>query len=173
MRIVSTILCAALLVACQAGAAPATTSDGIAPHGPTQQATVTQIVDGDTIHVEMDGVEYRVRYIGIDAPEIAHDNNPGEPLGDEATQANADLVEGATVTLEKDTSDTDQFGRLLRYVWLTSDDAGSVRWTMVNLELAAEGMADVKTYRPDTYWQQVLQQAEDQAKAAELGIWAN
>ena len=143
------------------------------PHGATQQATVIYITDGDTIHVEIDGQEFRVRYIGIDAPEIAHDGNPGERLGPEATQANAQLVEGKTVILEKDTSDTDQFGRLLRYVWLKPADPATRDWTMVDLELAAEGMADVKRYPPDTYWQGALQQAEDNAREQDLGIWSN
>lgn len=180
---------AALLVAgCQAVVVPTTTPShapatqtpaGVfdptpapfQPHGETQEAIVTYIVDGDTIHVEMGGQEYRVRYIGIDAPEIAHDTNPGERLGPEATQANADLVEGERVILEKDTSDTDQFGRLLRYVWLYSTDS-LPWWTMVDLELAKEGMADVKRYPPDTYWQSALQQAESNAREAGLGIWS-
>ncbi|MDL2335353.1 MAG: thermonuclease family protein [Chloroflexota bacterium] len=189
------LLAAALLVACQAvvvpSATPISTTPGAAPtptltfappfdptpppfqpHGETQEATVTYIVDGDTIHVEIGGQEYRVRYIGIDAPEIAHDTNPGEPLGPEATQANADLVEGERVILEKDTSDTDQFGRLLRYVWLPTGP-GPIGWVMVNLELAKEGMADVKRYPPDTYWQKALQQAESNAREAGLGIWSN
>jgi endonuclease YncB( thermonuclease family) len=140
------------------------------PHGATQQATVTYITDGDTIHVDIGGQDFRVRYIGVDAPEIAHDGKPAERLGPEATRANADLVEGQTVILEKDMSDTDQFGRLLRYVWLPSSARD---WVMVDKELAAEGMADVKRYPPDTYWQSVLQQAEDNAKEAGLGIWSN
>lgn len=155
-----------LLVACQA-AGPVPTDFG--PSGATQQAMVTDITDGDTIRVEIGGQEFRVRYIGIDAPEIAHDNNPGEALGQEASQANADLVEGQTVFLEKDISDTDQFGRLLRYVWV--GEPGT--WELVNRELAAQGLADVKSYPPDTHWQGLLQEAEDEAKAADRGIWAN
>ncbi|MEO8625928.1 MAG: thermonuclease family protein [Candidatus Limnocylindrales bacterium] len=176
MRAIAILGAAALLLACQhtvvptPGASPS--QSGPQPHGATQEATVVSIVDGDTIHVDIDGVEYRVRYIGIDAPEIAHDTNPGERLGPQATQANADLVEGERVILEKDTSDTDQFGRLLRYVWLPTDGP-FLQWTMVDLELAAEGMADVKRYPPDTYWQSLLQEAEDRAKASDLGIWAN
>lgn len=77
-----------------------------------------------------------------------------------------------TVILERDVSDTDQFGRLLRYVWLHSE-ANPMQWTLVNHELAAIGMADVKTYRPDVFWQGYLQLGEDDAKAAGLGIWAN
>ena len=133
---------------------------------------MTYIVDGDTIHVDIGGTEYRVRYIGMDAPEIAHDGNPAERLGPEATQANAHLVANQQVILETDTSDTDQFGRLLRYVWLPPTTTNGT-WLMVDEELAAEGMADVKRYPPDTYWQSVLQQAEDNAREAGLGIWSN
>ena len=147
-------------------------SPALSPKGETQTALVTDITDGDTIHVVIDGQEFRVRYIGIDAPEIAHDNNPGEPLGQEASQANADLVEGRLVILEKDVSDTDQFGRLLRYVWIHSDGP-FMQWTMVELELAREGLAEVKRYPPDLYWQDVLDSVEASAKDQDLGIWAN
>jgi micrococcal nuclease len=146
-------------------------SHGLQPHGETQEATVTEIVDGDTIHVDIGGVEYRVRYIGIDAPEVAHDDNPGEWLGAEATQANAALVDGRLVILEKDVSDTDQFGRLLRYVWLPGDT--EVDWTLVQLELVDVGMADAKTYPPDTYWQLNLRAAEASARDYYLGIWGS
>jgi micrococcal nuclease len=147
-------------------------SHGLQPHGATEQATVTDIVDGDTIHVEIGGVEYRVRYIGIDAPEVAHDNNPGEWLGGEATQANANLVGGALVILEKDMSDTDQFGRLLRYVWLPPA-TDMTDWTLVQLELVHAGMADAKTYPPDTYWQLNLRAAEASARDDHLGMWGS
>ena len=173
-------LAAVAVIACQPPVAPTATPNatpnaaptlptGIEPQGATQQATVTDVVDGDTIHVEIDGQEFRVRYIGLDAPEIAHDTNPGEPFGVEATQANAALVDGQLVILEKDVSDTDQFGRLLRYVWL----GGPGTWLLVNAELAYEGMADVKAYPPDTARQAELQSAEDAAMSADLGIWAN
>ena len=151
---------------------PTATSDlACGPIGDTEEATVTKIVDGDTIHVDIDGSPFRVRYIGLDAPEVAHDNNPGEPLGNEATEANRELVEGKRVILELDETNVDVFGRLLRYVWLPSDDNETCE--MVNVLLAAEGMADVKEYSPDTRWQHELQTAEDQAKDANLGIWAN
>jgi micrococcal nuclease len=176
MRSALPILAALVLAGCQLGPTPTNTvpieSPALSPKGDTRTAIVTAITDGDTVHVLIDGQEFRIRYIGIDAPEIAHDNNPGEPLGQEATQANADLVDGATVILERDTSDTDQFGRLLRYVWLHSA-TNPMEWTMVNHELALQGMADVKSYPPDTFWQGYLQQAEDEAKAGDRGIWAN
>src|SRR6185436_19051123 len=85
---------------------------GEAPTGPTEQALVIDIVDGDTIKVQIDGEVYPLRYIGIDSPER------GLPYADEATAADEELVGGSTVFLEKDVSETDRFGRLLRYVWL-------------------------------------------------------
>ena len=65
---------------------------------------VVEIADGDTIRVEMDGVEYPVRYIGIDSPEVQHN----EWFGSEARDANAAMVAGKEVLLEKDKSAPDQ-----------------------------------------------------------------
>src|SRR5690606_28210130 len=72
---------------------------------------VTAIIDGDTIAVEIDGISYVVRYIGIDSPEATSD-----VLAGQATQKNEDLVLGKTVTLIMDTSEVDRDERLLRYV---------------------------------------------------------
>ena len=77
---------------------------------------VVNIVDGDTIDVEIEGKTYRVRYIGMDTPER------GRPFFSEATEANRKLVEGKTVVVEKDVSDTDRYGRLLLYVYLEDVD---------------------------------------------------
>jgi micrococcal nuclease len=137
---------------------------GISPLGPTEIATVTFVIDGDTIRVQMlDGEEVPVRYIGIDAPE-----RETEPLWEEATDLNADLVDGREVFLEKDVSDTDEFGRLLRHVWIP-DDFG---WQLINAEIVRQGMADAKTYRPDTLWDPEYAAAKSEARAQDLGIWA-
>jgi len=77
-----------------------------------EAARVVRVVDGDTLIVAIDGLDKRVRLIGVDAPEI------GEPGGDEATQFVRDLVEGQTVWLSGSGNDVDRFGRLRRYVWL-------------------------------------------------------
>ena len=86
--------------------------------------------------------EYRVRYIGIDTPETVHPTRGEEPYGREASTRNRELVMGETIYLEKDVSETDRHGRLLRYVWLDGE-------TMVNAALVAEGYAQVSTYPPD------------------------
>jgi micrococcal nuclease len=74
---------------------------------------VTKVIDGDTIHVLINGKDYKVRYIGINTPE---DTTKKEWLGPEATARDKQLVAGKMVTLVKDVSETDQFGRLLRFV---------------------------------------------------------
>jgi hypothetical protein len=83
------------------------------------QATVTRVVDGDTIVVNIAGSEYRVRYIGVDTPEST---TKQECYGREAARFNRSLVNGQTVRLERDVNDTDRFGRLLRYVYLPNGE---------------------------------------------------
>lgn len=121
-------------------------------------ATVTQIIDGDTIEVALDGSSYRVRYIGIDTPER------GAPYSGEATEANRQLVEGQTVIMVKDVSETDRFGRLLRFVYLLNG-------TFVNAELVRSGFAQVTTFPPDVNHQQLFLNLQAEARTAGLGLW--
>jgi micrococcal nuclease len=131
---------------------------------------VLRVVDGDTIEVAIDGVAYRVRYIGIDTPETVHPSRPVEWLGPEASAANAALVGGGTVILEKDVSETDRYGRLLRYVWTYREGA----WTFLNLELLRLGLATVTTYPPDVKYVEALYlPAQREAQAAGIGLWAS
>ncbi len=139
------------------------------PTGPTQVGIVTRVVDGDTIRVQIDGTEYPVRYIGMDTPEPDTTDPAITQLADAATVANAVLVDGREVVLERDVSETDQFDRLLRNVWIT-DTAGSL--VLVNLELIRQGFAQVSTYPPDVKYVDLLTQAQDDARTATLGLWA-
>jgi len=125
---------------------------------PPETAKVTRVIDGDTITIEG---SYRVRYIGIDTPEI---RPKLETYGIEAWQANRQLVEGKEVRLERDVSETDKYDRLLRYVYV--DDI------FVNAELVRQGLARVKAYPPDIKYQDYLEQMEAEAKEAGRGIWA-
>ncbi len=134
------------------------------------RAMVIGVSDGDTIRVRVDdGTIERVRYIGIDAPELAHpeDDITAECYGTEASAANAALVGSAVVWLERDVSDRDRFGRLLRHVWL---GAGSGR-VLVAGELVARGMAFARSYRPDVARDAELQRAQAAAQAAGRGLW--
>jgi micrococcal nuclease len=125
---------------------------------PPDTALVTQVIDGDTIVIEGG---YKVRYIGIDTPETYPEL---EPFGMEALETNQELVEGKIVRLERDVSQTDKYGRLLRYVYVDG--------IFVNAELVKLGLAEVKAYPPDTRYQEDLEQLEAEAKEAGRGMWA-
>lgn len=130
--------------------------EGGAPEGET--AVVRSVIDGDTIEVELGGREYRLRYIGVDTPER------GEPYYAEATEANRQLVEGQPIILVKDVSETDRFGRLLRYVYLEDG-------TFVNAELLRQGMARRVTFPPDVAQQTHFGQVQEEARLAGRGLW--
>jgi len=131
----------------------------VAPTAPL----VTRVIDGDTIEVDIDGTSYKVRYIGIDTPELDDERAEFCDLAQKATRLNRQLVDGKTVRLEKDVSETDQYGRLLRYVYV--DDI------FVNAELVRQGLAWAKVYEPDTKYQDQLEELERQTKKEGKGIW--
>jgi len=121
---------------------------------PPNIARVTQVIDGDTIVIEGG---YHVRYVGIDAPE------KDESYYLEAKQANEELVEGKKVRLEKDISNKDKYGRLLRYVYVDG--------TFVNAEMVRQGYACAKAYLPDVKYQVYLEAMEKEARQAKKGSW--
>lgn len=120
-------------------------------------AKVVGITDGDTITVNIDGQDYKLRYIGVDSPET------GSTWASQATDANSWLVNGQTVTLVKDVSETDRYDRLLRYVFVGD--------TFVNYELVRAGWADSGSWPPDTSCDQVFASAAQTAKANQVGMW--
>lgn len=125
-----------------------------APAGP-DTFQVIRVIDGDTIVIQ-GGV--RVRYIGIDTPEM------DEPFGKEAKEANQALVQGKRVKLEKDVSNTDRYDRWLRYVYVDS--------LMINGEIVRLGLARARSYPPDTKYQQYLNRQEQEARQAGRGVWS-
>lgn len=150
----------------------AASSDGPSPvggpEGSVERAKVVRVVDGDTIVVRIGGREERVRYIGLDAPEIANRDagTAAECGGDAARTANERLVAGEDVVLERDVSDRDRFGRLLRHAWL---DGGA--WRLIGLELVEAGAAEARSYPPDTTRDLDLAAAERRARERDAGIW--
>lgn len=149
---------------------PAPTAHGVQPI-PTATSTpllqsggeetiVARVFDGDSVQL---GSGHGLRYIGIDAPETQHDRRTAECFADEAAARNRELVEGSTVRLERDVSNTDRYGRLLRHVYVGD--------TFVNETLVREGYARARAYPPDTKYQAVLRAAEVEARAARRGLW--
>lgn len=118
---------------------------------------VTRVIDGDTIEIE--GGK-RVRYIGMDTPEISGGT---DCFGIEATNRNKALVLNKNVELEKDVSETDRYGRLLRYIYVDG--------IMINETLVREGFANAATFPPDVKYQQLFHEAEQQARNNNHGLW--
>lgn len=128
--------------------------------GTTEIVRVDRIIDGDTI-VLSDG--RKVRYIGIDTPELARGNMKAECYGAEAALRNKELIEGRDIRLESDISDTDKYGRLLRYVYVGD--------SMVNEVLVREGYAEAKQYKPDVAFHELFLSDQKQARDEKLGMW--
>ncbi|MDP3062609.1 MAG: thermonuclease family protein [Chloroflexota bacterium] len=112
------------------------------------------------------GAVHRVRHIGVDTPETVHSTIGEEPYGKEASDRNRQLVQGKTVWLEKDVSETDKYGRLLRYIYL---DAQGTQ--MVNAILVQEGLAQVSTYPPDVKYVDLFLSLQREARDAGRGMW--
>jgi len=133
--------------------------------GNLEQVFVERVVDGDTIRLD-DG--RTLRYIGIDTPETVAPQKPIECFGQEASEFNRGLVEGKTVWLEKDISEVDRYGRLLRYVYLDPEASLSAQ---VNYRLVAEGYAYASSYPPDVKWQTLFTEAQANADLLDRGLW--
>ena len=143
-------------------ASPATAPCAYPP--PTLEAVVLHVDDGDTIDVRVDGRVERVRYIGIDAPEVAHEGTGGAPGGEAAARVNRALLRARHVRLELDQETRDRYGRLLAYVWTGV--------TMVNLEMVRLGYARALTIPPNVRYARRFARAEASAARAALGLWS-
>lgn len=126
-------------------------------------ARVIGVRDGDTIEVDIGGSKKVVRYIGVDTPESVDPRRAVECFGKEASNINRSLVENQIVQLEKDVSETDKYGRLLRYVYL-----GDI---FVNRYLVEEGFANASAYPPDIKYQEDLESSEEEARINNKGLW--
>ena len=127
-------------------------------------AVVERVLDGDTVVIS--GGE-RVRYIGVDTPEIYHSqrpNRPGQWYSREAKAFNERLVEGKPVRLEFDAERRDKYKRLLAYVYLEDG-------TFVNAELVRQGYARILTIPPNVKYADLFLKYEREARLAGRGLW--
>lgn len=131
---------------------------------------VTKVVDGDTIEVEIEEVKKKLRYIGVNTPETVDPRRAVQCFGKEASNENKRLVEGKNIILEKDISETDKFGRLLRYIYLKLDD-GSLLF--VNDYLVRQGFANASEYPPDVKYSDRFREAEREARENRRGLWGS
>lgn len=128
---------------------------------PVNAERVTRVVDGDTIVLD-DG--RRVRYIGVNTPEVHHPRLGAQPGGREAAAKNRELVAGRSVRLEYDVQPTDRYGRSLAYVY--------VGQMMVNAEMVRRGYAQVMTVPPNVRHQDLFLSLQREAREAGRGLWA-
>ncbi len=130
-------------------------------------AVLEHVTDGDTIDVRVDGVDERVRLIGIDTPETKKPNTPVQCFGPEATAFTTSLLPvGTALHLERDIEDRDVYGRLLAYAYRSDDGM------FVNLEIARRGFARVLTIAPNTAHEDEFVAATQAAAAENIGLWA-
>lgn len=130
-----------------------------------EKAFVTKVVDGDTVEV---GGDKTVRLIGIDTPETVDPRRPVGCFGKEASQETKRILLGKEIILQKDVSETDKYGRLLRYIFLPLDNG---QMLFVNDYLVREGYATVYTFPPDVKFNEQLREAEREAKDNKRGLW--
>lgn len=106
------------------------------------KTTVLRVVDGDTFVVNYNGIEEKVRLIGVDTPESVHpDSSKNTAVGVLASEYTKERLEGKEVELEFDVQQRDLYGRLLAYVY--------VNGVMYNKTLLEDGVANLATYPPN------------------------
>ena len=125
--------------------------------------TVKWVNDGDTI-VLANG--WRVRYIGIDAPEIDHENQKAQPYGYKAESINKKLVLSQKIGLEFDEERRDRYGRLLAYIFLPDG-------SFLNSRMLENGLAFYLHRRPNVKYDKRLLQAQQEAMKTQKGLWRN
>jgi endonuclease YncB( thermonuclease family) len=133
-------------------------------------ATVARVIDGDTFELS-DG--RKVRLIGVNTPESTTRH---EEYGKEASNYTKSKLEGKQIWLQKDVSETDRYGRLLRIVWLQipSDDMNEseIRSKMFNADLVLNGYAEPSTYPPDVKYADYFRKFAREARETDKGLWA-
>ena len=141
------------------------------------EADLVYVVDGDTIKVDVNGTELKVRLIGINTPESVHaDESKNNDYGVMASDYTKQLLSGVdTVYLQYDESPQDQYGRELCYVWLSNrvdfDNYEDVTSYMVNAIVISEGYATTMFYKPNTRYLDYFTLCCDSAKERKIGLW--
>ena len=122
---------------------------------------VRHVIDGDTV---ITTTGEKVRYLGIDAPEMASEKNPAQYFAEESKMTNKKLVEGKTIKLEFDVEKTDRHGRLLAYVFLKDG-------TFVNAKLIEDGNARAYFIPPNIKYYAKFKKTEIEAMKNRKGVW--
>ncbi|CDQ20957.1 thermonuclease family protein [Halobacillus karajensis] len=129
------------------------------------KAMVTNVVDGDTIDIQINGKEERVRLLLVDTPETVHPNKPVQPFGPEASHFVKQKLDNKEVRIEYDGPKRDKYDRLLAYVWVDGEN--------FNQQLLEKGLARYAyVYNPPYTHADSMQEAESRAQQQEKGVWS-
>jgi micrococcal nuclease len=135
---------------------------------PAGTAAIEAVIDGDTVVVKVSGKSEHARLIGINTPETVDRNKPVECHGPEASALTKELLpKGTIVRLERDTEARDVYGRLLIYIYRSSDSL------FVNREIALRGEAYELSIAPNITRATEIRQAVDEARSAGRGLWSS
>ena len=150
----------------------------LAPHwerrtGDFLEGVVTNVVDGDTLVVKVEGESRRVRLIGVDTPETVHPRKPVQYYGREASAFTKQALSGRRVWLEYDVAPLDRYQRHLAYVWVErpARDEDAVRRGMFNARLLLEGYGRVMTIQPNSRYADLFARLQAEARKAGRGLW--
>lgn len=130
---------------------------------------VERVVDGDTIVIDYDGEDTKVRLIGIDTPEsVSNDSDSNVEWGDKASAYTKKLLANETVYLEFDKEKQDRYGRLLAYVYLKDREDD---YKMLNQALVQNGYARAAYYSPNGKYRETFEELEEKAEKQKKGFW--
>jgi len=129
--------------------------------GQSRWVSVAYIFDGDTFRTRSGE---RIRLLGINTPEVAHNDQREQPYAKDAKRRLTQLILGKSVRLRLDREKKDKYGRTLAQIYLRDG-----RW--VNNILVREGLAHVYTFAPNVYWADALLRTEKAARRDMRGLW--
>ncbi|MEJ7839534.1 MAG: thermonuclease family protein, partial [Thermomicrobiales bacterium] len=127
------------------------------------EGTVVDVLDGETIVVDIDGIEQNVTYLGVEAPR------GDDCFASEATAANSALVTGQNVRLERQSTNTDAQGNWVRDVWVATESGG---FTLVSQALVRDGAVNASISEPNTRFASWLTTSEASARGEGAGLWS-
>ncbi len=129
--------------------------------------SVTEVVDGDTVKVNINGTIETLRLIGLDTPETVDPRKPVQCFGKEASNKGKELLTGKKVRLEKDATqgDKDKYGRTLAYIYTESG-------IFYNKYMIEQGYAHEYTYNTSYKYQSEFKQAQKTAESNKVGLWS-
>lgn len=135
---------------------------------PKNEIKLIRVIDGDTIEVNINGINEKVRFIGVDTPEMNDNRAPIRCFAQEAKNFTERFLRQFNFTLESDPtqSNRDKYNRLLRYVIL--EDGSNLSKIIIE-----NGYGYEYTYQIPYKYQKEFKEAQKQAEKNELGLWSS